>query len=117
MTDKQPVGAPYAVRLRSRMFAKAARLAGFHSDYALARAMRVDRSTVSRVVHGALRPGPAFIAGALVVLAPMRFDDLFEITPAGTRPAAGRPGAVGVALDCGGPPLGRDQGVHRCRGA
>lgn len=69
----------YSVRLRFEAFGKAALLAGFASDYALARAMRVNRSTVKRVREGALQPGPAFIGGALTTLAPMTFEDLFEV--------------------------------------
>ncbi|WP_322746679.1 transcriptional regulator [Saccharothrix syringae] len=57
----------------------AATNANFRSDYALARAMGLNRSTVTRVVAGVLQPGPAFIAGALTVLAPLRFEDLFEV--------------------------------------
>ncbi|GAA1292148.1 bifunctional DNA primase/polymerase [Saccharothrix xinjiangensis] len=99
MIKKQPAGAPHTVRLRSRRFGSAAKLAGFHSDYALAKAMGVNRSTVSRVMHGALQPGPAFIAGALVVLVPMQFDDLFEVVPvtAGS-PSAPTPLADDAAL-------------------
>ncbi|QFZ24091.1 transcriptional regulator [Saccharothrix syringae] len=69
------------MRLRKGAFTKAVELAGFPSDYALARAMGVHRSTVTRVLTGHLQPGPAFIGGALTALAPMQFDDLFEITP------------------------------------
>nr|WP_228122501.1 transcriptional regulator [Saccharothrix syringae] len=54
-------------------------LARFESDFALARAMKVDRSTVMRVRAGSLQPGPAFIGGALTALAPMTFDDLFQV--------------------------------------
>ncbi|MEU4740533.1 transcriptional regulator [Actinosynnema sp. NPDC023658] len=61
------------------MFTKAARLAGFRSTYALAKAMDVNRSTVARVLAGEMQPGPAFIAGALLALAPMQFHDLFTI--------------------------------------
>ncbi|MFT7839515.1 transcriptional regulator [Saccharothrix sp. BKS2] len=67
------------MRLRGEAFGKAVRLARFESDYALAEAMKVNRSTVLRVRAGSLRPGPAFIGGALTALAPMVFDDLFEI--------------------------------------
>ncbi|WP_433268058.1 transcriptional regulator [Actinosynnema sp. CS-041913] len=74
---------PKTIRLRTKAFAKAALLAGYPSDYALAKAMEVNRSTVGRVLSGELRPGPAFIGGALTALAPMQFDDLFEIVPAG----------------------------------
>ncbi|KOX21336.1 hypothetical protein ADK67_26725 [Saccharothrix sp. NRRL B-16348] len=70
---------PNTIKLRADVFAKAARLAGFRSDYALAKAMDVNRSTVARVLSGELQPGPAFIGGALTALAPMQFDDLFEI--------------------------------------
>ncbi|GAA3460352.1 hypothetical protein GCM10018963_23650 [Saccharothrix longispora] len=69
----------YGVALRLDAFDKAVRLAGFKSDYLLARKMRVDRSTVSRVRNGNLRPGTAFIAGALRVLHPLDFEDLFEV--------------------------------------
>ena len=72
---------PNTIKLRTDVFAKAARLAGFRSDYALAKAMDVNRSTVARVLSGELQPGPAFIGGALTALAPMQFDDLFEIVP------------------------------------
>ncbi|WP_231500225.1 transcriptional regulator [Saccharothrix sp. NRRL B-16314] len=70
---------PKKIKLRTGVFSKAARLAGFTSDYALARAMDVNRSTVARVLGGELQPGPAFIGGALTALAPMQFDDLFEV--------------------------------------
>ncbi|GAA1265768.1 hypothetical protein GCM10009634_06360 [Saccharothrix xinjiangensis] len=72
---------PYTVRLRAETFAKAAQLAGFSSDYRLPGAMGLNRSTVTRVRSGALQPGPAFIGGALTALAPMRFEDLFEVAP------------------------------------
>ncbi|WP_447008694.1 transcriptional regulator [Saccharothrix sp. DSM 118769] len=70
---------PFTVRLRGDVFTKAARLAGFRSDYALAKKMEINRSTVARVLSGDLNPGPAFIAGALHALAPMQFDDLFDV--------------------------------------
>ncbi|GAA3853751.1 hypothetical protein GCM10022243_19200 [Saccharothrix violaceirubra] len=75
---------PHTIRLLTNIFARTAQLAGFHSDYGLAKAMGVNRSTVARVVSGDLQPGPAFIGGALVALAPMQFDDLFEVAPAPT---------------------------------
>ena len=67
------------IRLRAEAFGKAMRLAGYTSDYGLAKAMEVNRSTVARVVAGELQPGPAFIGGALTALAPMQFDDLFTV--------------------------------------
>jgi hypothetical protein len=78
-------GVSFTVRLRRDAFAKIARLAGFPSDYALAKRMQVNRSTVARVLAGDLQPGPAFIGGALIALAPMSFEDIFEVVE--TRPA------------------------------
>lgn len=69
----------YTVSLRKDVFGRAAELAGFRSDYALARAMGVNRSTVARVRSGVLRPGARFISGALTALEPMEFEDLFEV--------------------------------------
>lgn len=69
---------PYTVRLRASEFLDAARRARFTSDYALARAMGVNRSTVTRVLKGDLQPGPAFIAGAVTALS-ADFAHLFEI--------------------------------------
>lgn len=69
----------YNVALRTEVFTKAARLAGFRSDYKLAEAMGLNRSTVARVLSGDLRPGAAFIAGSLAALSPMQFDDLFAV--------------------------------------
>ncbi|GAA3847038.1 hypothetical protein GCM10022243_11420 [Saccharothrix violaceirubra] len=77
----------YTVRLRSGDFTKAATLAGLRSDYARSKAMGVNRSTVTRVLAGELRPGAAFIAGALAALHPMDFKDLFEVIEHG--PARG----------------------------
>ena len=70
---------PNTIKLRTEVFARAARLAGFDSGYALAKAMDVNRSTVARVLSGELQPGPVFIGGALTALAPLRFEDLFEV--------------------------------------
>lgn len=69
---------PHTVKLRTFEFVQAARSARLHSDYALAQAMGVNRSTVTRVIKGELPPGPAFIGGALTALRG-QFDDLFEI--------------------------------------
>jgi hypothetical protein len=76
----------HTVKLRTDAFGKAMRLAGFRSDYGLAKAMGVNRSTIARAVSGELRPGPVFIASALTVLAPMQFQDLFEIVPVADAP-------------------------------
>lgn len=78
----------YTVRLRTRVFLVAARGAGYRTHAAMADAMGVNRSTVTRVVDGALQPGSAFIAGALTVLAPLRFEDLFELRRTARRKRA-----------------------------
>ncbi|CCH34781.1 hypothetical protein BN6_75570 [Saccharothrix espanaensis DSM 44229] len=67
------------VRLRDENFRKASNLAGYTSVYGLAKAMGINRSSVKRVLEGVMRPGPAFIAGAVTVLKPFSFDDLFEV--------------------------------------
>ncbi|MEV0678953.1 transcriptional regulator [Actinosynnema sp. NPDC050436] len=85
----------YTIRLRADAFARAVQLAGFRSDYGLAKAMEVNRSTVARVLSGLLQPGPAFIGGALVALTPMCSNDLFEVIPTSTptdRSSTGRQG-------------------------
>ncbi|MDQ0377912.1 transcriptional regulator [Amycolatopsis thermophila] len=70
----------HTIKLRPGELDKAIRLKHFPSDYALARAMGVARSTVVRVRAGQIEPGPRFIAGALVAFPELRFEDLFEIS-------------------------------------
>ncbi|WP_158852333.1 transcriptional regulator [Saccharothrix deserti] len=69
------------MKLRVAEFQRSARRSALTSDYLLAPAMGVNRSTISRVLTGELRPGAAFIAGALAAFAPLevRFEDLFEV--------------------------------------
>ena len=69
----------FTVKLRVRKFTKAALLAGFSSSYGLAKQMGIHRTTLKRVIEGVVRPGSAFIGGALFALRPMRFEDLFEV--------------------------------------
>ncbi|QFZ18470.1 helix-turn-helix domain-containing protein [Saccharothrix syringae] len=84
----------HTVKLKTTTFVKITEVAGFTSHYALARAMGLNRSTVARVVTGSLQPGTAFIAGALVALAPLSFDDLFEVV---TQPTGKAPDLTGQA--------------------
>jgi len=70
---------PYTIHLHVDFFVASMRKAGFSSDASVARVMEVDRSTVTRVLAGELRPGRAFIGGALTALAPLTFDDLFTV--------------------------------------
>ncbi|MBB4968435.1 hypothetical protein [Saccharothrix violaceirubra] len=80
--DREPA-VTHTIRLRAVEFAKAMTLAGYRSDYALSQTMGLNRSTVTRVRTGHLNPGPAFIAGALIALAPMEFHDLFNVVARG----------------------------------
>ncbi|MFD1148884.1 transcriptional regulator [Saccharothrix hoggarensis] len=79
MTAAVTAGPRYAVRLRADAFGRAVALAGFRSEYALAKVMGVNRSTVKRVRAGEQLPGAGFIGGALKALAPLAFEDLFEV--------------------------------------
>ncbi|GAA1335399.1 transcriptional regulator [Saccharothrix algeriensis] len=69
----------WTVKVRVEAFRQAAHRAEFTSAYALGNAMEVERSTVIRVLNGEMRPGPAFIGGALRALKPMAFEHLFEV--------------------------------------
>ncbi|WP_461118879.1 transcriptional regulator [Saccharothrix stipae] len=44
--------------------------------------MDIDRTVLHRVRTGKAQPGAAFIAGALIALAPAKFEDLFEVVAA-----------------------------------
>ncbi|GAA3844066.1 hypothetical protein GCM10022243_08100 [Saccharothrix violaceirubra] len=92
--DREPA-VTHTIRLRAVEFAKAMTLAGYRSDYALSQTMGLNRSTVTRVRTGHLNPGPAFIAGALIALAPMEFHDLFNVIHARPRRTASTSGTTG----------------------
>ena len=70
---------PQKIKVRRAAFAVARAAAGYRSDYSLAKAMQVARSTVGRVLEGDIRPGAAFIGGALAALPEQKFEDLFEV--------------------------------------
>ncbi|ATE55740.1 transcriptional regulator [Actinosynnema pretiosum] len=71
----------HTVALRSEIFARTAQLAGYHSSYSLARAMDLNRSTISRALSGDINIGAHFIGSSLHALAPMSFEVLFEVVP------------------------------------
>lgn len=77
--ERQPGASRYTIKVRVVKFDRYMRLAKFDSVYALAQAMGVHRSTIGRVMDGELKPGPAFIAGALTAFAPASFTELFEV--------------------------------------
>lgn len=69
------------VTLRLDTFRAFAAARGHGTPSAIADAMNVHRSTVTRVLAGQQAVGADFIAGALTALAPVDFRDLFDITP------------------------------------
>lgn len=56
-------------------------------DAALAAAMGIDKSTVSRVVNGKSQPGPRFQAALCVALG-AKLDHLFRVVPVSEAVAA-----------------------------
>lgn len=67
------------IRLRSKEFEAAATAAGLANDTQIARALRFNQSTISRIRRGVTTPGEAFIAAALETFQ-VPFEDLFEVT-------------------------------------
>lgn len=53
---------------------------GLESDVALAQAMGVDRSSISRVTNGKSQPGPRFMAGLCIALG-AKLDHIFVVVP------------------------------------
>lgn len=51
---------------------------GLDLDKDLAAALKMDKSTVSRVLAGKSAPGPTFIAATLQTF-PVKFEDVFDI--------------------------------------
>lgn len=70
------------IRIRTDALSQRRAAAGLHSNYALARAMGVQHTTVDRVLSGRIAPGPVVIAGLLRALPGTRFEDLFAIDAA-----------------------------------
>ncbi|GAA1307465.1 hypothetical protein GCM10009634_70540 [Saccharothrix xinjiangensis] len=98
----------YSIRLRKEELDQARKAAGLRSDYALARAIGVIRSTVTRVFAGELQPSGAFIAGVVAVFA--RFDRYFEVVRGQTE-------VVVPGVDSGRAPQGDVDDVGRARRA
>jgi hypothetical protein len=57
------------------------RIKGLKTEQAKADAIKVDQSTLHRVLRGATAPGPRFIAGVLLAFPELDFSDLFEVIP------------------------------------
>ncbi|MFT7839263.1 helix-turn-helix transcriptional regulator [Saccharothrix sp. BKS2] len=96
----------YRIRLCKEELYRARKAAGLRSDYALARAIGVNRSTVTRILAGDLQPGAAFIAGVVAVFA--RFDRYFEVVRGETE-------VVVPGIGSGRPPQGDVEEVGRAR--
>lgn len=63
MSTTQPT-----IRLRMDIIEALRETKGLEADCDLAKAMRVNQSTVSRVLRGVSQPGPRFIAGICTAL-------------------------------------------------
>ena len=76
-TSPPPVPTPAPVRrARVRLRAEARELG---SAVDLAAHTGLDRSTLSRLLRGAIAPGPHIIGGLLAAFPDRHFEDLFEI--------------------------------------
>ena len=69
------------LRLRMDVLAKLRGTAGLKTDDALAKAMRMDPATISRVLRGKQEPGPRFIPALVSCFPGWDLDDLFEVVP------------------------------------
>lgn len=61
--------------------AKIRRLSGIKHDHELATRIKVDATTVSRVLTGKSAPGARFIAGCVEAFGADCFTDLFIVVP------------------------------------
>lgn len=76
------------LQLNKQGLAKIRRLAGIEHDHQLATRIKVDATTVSRVLTGKSAPGPRFIAGCVEAFGADCFTDLFNVVPDDETPAA-----------------------------
>ena len=67
------------LELNKQGLAKIRRLAGIEHDHQLATRIKVDATTVSRVLTGKSAPGPKFIAGCIEAFGSDCFTDLFTV--------------------------------------
>lgn len=65
--------------LRAQQLRAYRALRGWNTDAALASAMKVHHTTVSRVLRGKTGPGEEFIANLLAAFPELTFGDLFEV--------------------------------------
>ena len=69
------------LELNQAGLAKIRRLSGLKLDHELAARIKVDPTTVSRVLTGKSAPGPRFIAGCIEAFGADCFTDLFRVVP------------------------------------
>lgn len=68
------------IRLRTGQFRKYAKLKGWTTDDAAAKALGINPATLSRVLKGRTAPGERFMAACLQAFAgTLDFYDLFEV--------------------------------------
>ena len=67
-----------ALRVRWDVVNALREMKGLETDQALAAAMGIDKSSVSRVTNGKQQPGPKFIAALCVALG-AKINNLFEV--------------------------------------
>lgn len=76
MTTTQP-----SITVRWQIVAALRETHGLETDAALAAAMGIDQSTISRVTSGKQQPGPKFMASLCLALG-AKLDNLFAIEKA-----------------------------------
>lgn len=69
------------IELNRQGLAKVRRLAKIEFDHQLAALIKVDATTVSRVLTGKCAPGARFIAGCIEAFGADCFSDLFVVVP------------------------------------
>ncbi|RKT85634.1 hypothetical protein SAMN05421805_12763 [Saccharopolyspora antimicrobica] len=67
------------IQIRSDALKRHRIAAGLTSNYALARAMGLEQSTLSRTLGTGRAPSSLFVAGLLRALQPATFEELFEL--------------------------------------
>ncbi len=69
------------IRLNITEYRKCMRLKGVSTDDAASRLIGINPATLSRVLKGTSAPGERFIAGLLLALPEVPFEDLFRVEP------------------------------------
>ena len=78
----QTSATPMTVQLKTDLFQDTAKRRGWKSTAAIARAIGVPRTQVTRILKGEQAPTPEFIAGFLAAEPLAGFRRVFDIVPA-----------------------------------